>query len=100
MKITVTYLCNHSKGSNQRGTIKVETPTGIIDGTWRVSGGRGSGSELVANTSEFTDEVAHEILNASGLCQGYGTFTCELTFDQYGWADITDVQWPAEATQS
>lgn len=92
----VDYLCDWSSKNrdDQRGHIKVTTATGEIYATWSCTGGMGDGAELVSNTTEeFTDEEADELVNATELCQGNGSYTAHITQDKYGWYTPVDVVW-------
>ena len=92
----IDYIADWSSesGDDQRGHIKVTTPTGVIEATWSCTGGKGDGSDLVSNTTtEFSDDEAGHLVNSADLCQGNGSYTADIEMGEYD-AVLSNAVWP------
>ena len=99
MRARVEYTCDYmsKNGDDQHGRIII-TPQdgsgGRLHATWRCEGGKGKGADLDENTTTcWDDEEADLILDSNDICQGIGTFDCDIGEDDNGWPTVTNVQW-------
>jgi len=96
MKITVEYTADwfSENGDDQHGRVNITTEDGKkIHATWSCRGGMGQGCELLSNTTTLTDEYVEGILDSCDLCQGIGTYTMEVSEDEYGWVSLDVIEW-------
>ena len=97
MRARVEFTCDYmsKSGDDQKGRVIV-TPQdgsgGRLHGIWGCDGGMGTGTELDENTTIcWTDEQAEKIVDCTDICQGIGTFDCDIECD--GWPEVENVEW-------
>jgi hypothetical protein len=101
MRAKVEYTCDYQSedGNDQRGQTTVypeDGSGGRVHATWSCTGGMGDGAELVENTTAWSDEEAEELVNSTDICQGVGTFLCDIGTDKHGWSTVENVEWVKE----
>lgn len=96
MRAKVNYTCDWASddGDDQTGHITIEpSGGGKVTATWECRGGKGRGTELRENTTQWTDEFAEIVLDTADLCQGQGEFIVEIEEGKWQWPDITLIEW-------
>ena len=94
---TITYTCdNEDADGNQDGRITIKTEHGIAEAKWVYDGGMGGDTELLSNTTEYSDEYIGELCESADICQGVGTFEADLELDEYGRLELANVVWPGD----
>lgn len=98
MRARVEYACDFmSENMNDQHGHIIVTPQdgsgGHLHGTWLCKGGKGKGAVLDENTTLWDNDEAELILDSADLCQGIGTYDCDIDWDENGYPAVANVVW-------